>query len=552
MHARMKNGSRVVFCLLAMSVALHPLLGQGGFTQFATGPGFSAMGVSVGQDGLLYAQGTLPAYLDWEEERVGEGPGEDLFFAVGDVTGGLVWSRVYGGGGIERISSRPLLSPDRGMWFFHGEAVDSLRMDTFTYRPVVSSFFSFIGIQTKAGEMLRVLPLESANPLVIRTAVWSEDGSSVYLAGRTQGAVLSGADTLLRGHSEPYAFVVRLDSALNVLSFKTIRGVAQPFDLIIDGGTLVLGSAIRDGVLADSVFVQARVQDFDCLLVAWDSALTLVQWHHHLRGVFNKTGVRLYHGSSPGIVGVAGHFIGTITDDIGRSFQSNGFESDLFLWEFDETGYPVSGSVTGSPFEEVLIDAQAMDGGLLLLVQFRLGFRVFDSYFEAQREGLHLALVSIDEAFNAKLEQVFLGVPDVFGFGLLSRDGQVGVLGGFSHELADSADMRLLSRTGNGVIDYFVWFEDQDVGSKDFLTTLDISVYPNPFSDRVTVRRGEQKTGLLDYEVYTVDGTLLQSGQLSRDSEVIRINPNIPGGAFVLRLRGAFGERSFVLFRDSK
>lgn len=548
----MKGECLVVCCLLAFGMVVSPLLGQGRFTQLATGPGFSAMGVEVGSDGLLYAQGTLPAYLDWDNERVGEGPGEDLFFAVGDVSGGLVWSRVYGGGGVERISTRPMLRPDGEFWFFHGEAVDSMRIDTFTYRPTVSSFFSFIGLQTKGGDMLRVLPMESAKPLVLRTAKWSEDGRFVYLAGRTEGAVLSGADTLLRGHDGPYAFVMQLDSALNVLSNKTIRGVAQPFDLIIDGGTLVLGSAIRDGVLVDSVFVQARVQDFGCLLVAWDSDLTSLKWHHHLGGVFNKTGVRLYLGQTAGRIGVAGHFIGTITDGIGRTFQSSGFESDLFFWEFDETGYPVSGGVTGSPFEEVLLDAQVAEGSLSLLVQFRLGFRVFDSYFETQREGLHAAIFSIDEAYNSQIEQVFLGVPDVFGFGLLSRQNRLGVLGGFSQELADSLDMRLLSRKGNGAIDYFLWFDDQGVGSEDILPIPVFDVYPNPFSDKLTVRKRNHVSGDLDYEVYSLGGTLLQSGRVKPDTGEIQLGRDLPGGLLVLRLRGAFGERSYVLFRESE
>lgn len=456
---------------------------QSDLTRIPCGDGFSSLRGVVGEDDRWYFQGTLPDQMVWDGKLIGSGAGEDIFFAVVDPVSGLEWSSVWGGGGEERILSSPLIGPGSDNWLFFGEAVDSLRIGSYSYRPTLSSFFSFIGMQSTEGELKKVRCFESSGSMEISAAIWDGNRDRIIISGRAEAPVLSAGDTVVNGPEESYAFIALIDTQLTVMKYQLITGVARAFDLLYKDGQIMAGFSIRDLIRFDGQVVQARIQDLDCLVTAWGGELNGVNWYHKLGGVYDKTGVALLPGRNPGAVLVAGDFVGSISDGTGLQYESNGFEPDLFVWEFSGSGQTLYGSVAGGPQREELRDIFWQGDTLQWLIQFREGFDFFGSSFRTAESGYHLAHLTMGPSGELLSREVLIGIPDVFGFDLLDRGGRPGILGGFTQEVRDTTGRRLLEKEGVGPVDYFIRFRPSGVNVIDRPSVPDLVVYPNPVSD---------------------------------------------------------------------
>ena len=509
---------------------------QSDILQIETGSGFSIIRGESDSDSLLYLQGTSPSYLDWDGERFAEGPGNDIFFSVANQNGDLLWSEVYGGGGIERISSSPILQKDADLWLFHGEAIDSLNIYKVRYRPTVSSFFSFIGIQNRKGRSLKVFPVESQGPLEISTAHWMPGENIFFIAGRSEAPILHDSDTILDGPMEPYGFILKMDTSFQVLSSKILVGEVRPFDLYIGDGNIYFGANVRDRIEFENNEVKARVQDFDCLLLAWDKDTDQLMWFHLLGGVYDKNGVRIVPGWSVGHVLVTGDFVGVIGDGEGRSYESNGFDPDLFFWEFSSVGEPVTGLATGSPGAENLVDAKMAGGGLDILIEFSEAAYIFNQEFSAREDGRHVGIFRVNENETAEIDKIFLGAPTTIGFDLCSWDGQSGMVGGFSEKLLDQDGQVLLEKRGTGQYNYFIW-PVKKTSNTSTGKALEFKVYPNPFHCQFTIEMGLSGKFPLEYRILNLNGQVVKTGEILRDGTTVDLSGLMSQGALLLEIK---------------
>lgn len=537
----------ITFCFLMMASLASAQLD---FLQISPGFGFSSMNAEVAQDSVLYAQGTMSEYLDWNGERIFQGQGDDIFFLASDKKGKPIWYSSYGGGGVERITTRPYLQEAGDLWLFHGDAIDSLNIDGVRYRPSVSSFFSFVGYQQVDGTGIRTFAFESEGPLEVSAASWVPGSNDFYLAGRAEAPILHSGDTLVRGINSPYGYLIRMDTSFAVLNAKIIAGEVRPFDLLILDSNLYLGANVRDSVLLEGEMIQARVQDFDCLVIGFDADSVSLHWHQLLGGVYDKNGVRVLSGWAPGNVLVSGDFIGVIGDGEGRSFESNGFDPDLFFWEFTPSGETVRGLATGSPGNEIFVDARMDIDRLGILIEFSEMAEIFDQQFPAREDGRHIGIFSVNDEETAQIEQIFLGAPVALGFDLWKWNGQWGMLGGFGEKLLDQDGRVLLEDMGSGQIDYFIWPVEGTTNVKDAVA-IGIKVYPNPFHDRIIVEVPFGQQNDLTYRINDIMGRSMKSGIIMNAREEIDLSQINGSGIYILEIsRNGISVLSNLIFKQ--
>lgn len=77
--------------------------------------------------------------------------------------------------------------------------------------------------------------------------------------------------------------------------------------------------------------------------------------------------------------------------------------------------------------------------------------------------------------------------------------------------------------------------------------SFDIKVYPNPTTDNITVKLEQSVAGML-YELYGVNGQLLQKESIGSDEQTIEMG-DYAAGAYILRIVGGTSTQSYRIIK---
>lgn len=535
-------------CVILLLFGSHSVVAQGFVRQLAPEPGYFNLRGARGYGGVSFIQGSVATGFSMDGLPITAKARDDLFFGIVDGTGSTFWMEVDGGGGQERLIGPPVVSRG-GKWLFFGEAVDSLRLGTYSHRAQVNSFFSFAGIRNNMFDIAALRVFESEGPLRLTVAEWHTDGG-FYLGGRAEAAVLMDGDTVIATRSAPYAFVLHFDASWSYTGSAIMDGEAAPFDIFHENDQLYIGLNFRDAVQMDGKTIQGRVQDYDCLVTAWSADLSELRWYDKLGGVHDKTGVRMVFDPASSALLVAGNFIGVITDGSGRRVESRGLETDIFVWRYDSGGVAVEAYKTGGDTGEQLLDGYMEAGELRALVQFDDSMNVFGVQGELSTPGRGLAVISIANAGTGTLEELYSGSPEVFGFDLWPGEpGHWQVAGAFSGALMDKHGAVRLTQQSPGAADFFiasnVW---KTVGFREDESSP-VRFFPNPFRDNLYLS-GLPENESIELSVVSSDGKLVrkEQGNFYEGMPILHGDALPPGVYFVLikSQSGHFQERLIV------
>lgn len=498
-------------CLILLLFGSHTVAAQGFIRHFVPESGYFELRGARGFGGMSFIQGSVGSGFSFDGWPLAANARDDVFFGIVDGTGSLFWIEVDGGGGQERLSGPPVVSRGGKLLFF-GEAVDSLRLGPYSHRAQVNSFFSFAGIRDNMFDIAAVRVFESEGPLRLTVAEWHTDGG-FYLGGRAEEAVLMDGDTVAASRSGPYAFVLYFDASWTFAGSAIMEGEAVPFDIFHENDQLYIGLNFRDLLQMDGRVIQGRVQDYDCLVTSRSSDLSELRWYDKLGGVHDKTGVRMLSDPASSELLVTGNFIGVITDGTGRRVESRGLETDIFVWKYDSGGGPVEAYKTGGTMGEQLLDGYMEAGEFRALVQFDDSMDVFGVQRRLSTPGRGLAVISIAGTGTGRLEELYTGSPEVFGFDLWPGEpGHWHVSGAFSGALKDKHGSVRLTQQSPASADFFIASNTWKTVGFRTDESRPVRIFPNPFRENLYLS-GLPENESVELSVVSSDGKLVRKEQ---------------------------------------
>jgi hypothetical protein len=92
------------------------------------------------------------------------------------------------------------------------------------------------------------------------------------------------------------------------------------------------------------------------------------------------------------------------------------------------------------------------------------------------------------------------------------------------------------------------WVETNGLisSTEEEATSLDASVYPNPFTHTLNVEFDGELAGALTAELFTMNGQLIRTQRFSANQNISLAVEELPAGLFVLRLRNETGRVVFL------
>jgi len=505
-----------------------------GFTQQVTNlTAYSGQG-SVGIEAIHYSNnqilttGTFDQTLQWGTDITSQG-NLDLFLGKRDLDGSLDWIQYGGSDLVESVGGITSDSEGNTYWFASH------------WSPAI-----FSDTTLAAGEVLRTLFLakydESGNRIWWRSMTGDglkvPTGIAVFqdqlvVCGHFSDSLYIDPTTQLQASGIEDAFLLSydLDGNLQWAQRAGILGRTRPADVAFDQeGAIVVGGTFIGEVEFAGDTLATGTPDTDLFTAKWDQDGAIL-WGRRAGGVFESVSSAIAIDENNDIWHT-GFFLGVIRLTDSTQFESNGFNNDIFLIEYDPNGNPIAGRGFGGTGDEKATDILIYDDQVWISAHFD-GQSEVDFFSATNPIGKFSSMIlGFDQSIFLQESFLLNGSNFVLSSALDTTDRGTLLLGG-------SFNQQLFTPEQPTAVDLF----DGYICEVDFTLvstlepatpSLSATVFPNP-----GLSFSIQSERLIEYwELYSSTGIRVAQGTSANGQST-----HLPGGMYWIKIHYLDGEQ---------
>ena len=364
---------------------------------------------------------------------------------------------------------------------------------------------------------------------------------NIYMAGYFWSTTLIFGSYTLTNVGKYDIFLTKYDANGNVLWAKSAGGAEeeQALSVAVD----VSGNAYVAGIFGSSTisFGSTTLTNagFDDIFLAKYDVNGNVLWAKSAGGTdYDEMGS--VAADISGNIYVAGYFASpTIT--FGSTTLTNAGWNDMFLAKYDANGNVLWAKSAGGADVEYASSAAADASGNIFVAGSFLGSTItFGSIIltNANTGGADLFFVKYDINGNVLWAKSAGGTGnDNAGSVAVDASGNPYLVGWFFSPTLPFSTTTLTNADNTGSTDdMFIAKLDVDVGINEINNQLNISVYPNPASDKLTVEISGNPNGS-NLSLANIEGQQIIKRQITEPKTQLDIS-NLPSGVYFVRLTG--------------
>jgi hypothetical protein len=381
------------------------------------------------------------------------------------------------------------------------------------------------------------------------TSVVVDASGNVFLTGYFESqTIIFGPDTLTNaGYS--VIFLVKYDANGNVLwaksSGETDNGFAISLAGDAFGNTYVTGEFIGPIITFGSDTLINPSNERNVFLVKYDTGRSVL-WAKNTGGTSDNLASSVAVDTS-GNAYLTGCFKGS-TITFGSDTLTNDGLFDIFLAKYDAGGnvlWAKSAGGTSNDFgNSVSVDAF---GDAYLTGQFSSSAITFGNYTLTNAGGGDIFLAIYNNNGNVLWATSAGGTSDEDGQSVaVDASGDAFVAGWFgSHKITFGSDT--LTNVGNNDI-FLAKLEGIPVGVNELIHSESILVYPNPATDKISIKLHDDNVGSI-ISILDIEGQQLLQQTITAQTTTIDISP-IPEGMYFVKVFGKDGALAGKLIKN--
>jgi len=460
----------------------------------------------------------------------------DIYLIKYDANGNVLWAK-SAGGSLDDIG--------------FGIATDNNNNIYITgnfYSPTIT-FGSYTLTNTNVGysDIFIAKYDDSGNVLWAKSAggTNSEDANSIatdgsgnaYIAGTFRSSTLTfGSYTLNNTNNLYEVFMAKYDSLGNVVWAKCAGGSASDwgYGVATDGSGNVYFTGVfgSDSITFGSIILN-NTSSIDGFVVKYDS-LGNALWANCFGG---RTELMPSPSIDPsGNVYIAGIFLDSSITIGSQTLNNTKYCSfDVFVTKYTSSGINIWAKSGGGIYNEWVYGIVADDkGGVYITGKFDSPTATFGGYTLTNAGGNDIFIVKYNAISGNELWAQRIGGGggryDI-GYGTaIDGIGNIYFTGAFASDSITFGSYTLINNTDSGNYNMYIAKLGSFTGINEMISSLNISVYPNPASDIITINIAISAT----IEIFNMEGQIIKRLKVKDDKTDIDIS-DFASGVYIIR-----------------